>query len=50
VRAKVSRAANAAPVHGHALDIPSVRKRDSGIPLEPCFRDDATLTLGWPKA
>ncbi len=44
------RAANAAPVPRVSLDIPSGLDGDSGIPQEPCFRANTTLTLAWPKA
>jgi NAD(P)H-hydrate epimerase len=43
------RAANAASALRLSLDIPSGLDGDSGIPQEPCFRANTTLTLAWPK-
>ncbi len=44
------RAANATSTPSLSLDIPSGLDGDSGIPQEPCFRANTTLTLAWPKA
>ncbi len=43
------RAANATSAPRLSLDIPSGLEGDSGIPQEPCFRANTTLTLAWPK-
>ena len=32
-----------------AVDLPSGLDPDTGVPYDPCFRADATLTLGLPK-
>jgi NAD(P)H-hydrate epimerase len=44
------RAANAASAPRLALDLPSGLAGDQGVPLDPTFRAQATLTLAWPKA
>lgn len=44
------REAKAASAPRLSLDIPSGLDGDSGIPQEPCFRANTTLTLAWPKA